>query len=201
MRSATGVWRWRRNPLRRATDLAEAWVALIAALLLVTAAPVAGWIAGSLADASLRQSARTQLENRHQVTATVLRDAPPARASAYDPESAARDKGRAVVARWTAADGTKHTGRISTVLPDPRPGDALTIWTDERGQPAGRPLDAETAQVHAVLAGVVGAFACAGVIESVRRLITWRLLRRRYDRLDRAWAVVGPDWGRAGAGS
>ena len=28
MRAISGLWRWRDNPLRRATDLAEAWLAL-----------------------------------------------------------------------------------------------------------------------------------------------------------------------------
>ncbi|MFI1393763.1 hypothetical protein [Streptomyces sp. NPDC020681] len=202
MRTAAGVWRWRRNPLRRATDLAEAWVALVAALLLVTAAPAIGWIAGSLTDESLRQSVRVQRQQRHPVTATVLKPAPKPRPGAYDPESSAtRERRRAVVAKWRAPDGSRHTGAVSTELRTVRPGDTFTVWTDAAGRVVGRPMDAATAQVHAVLAGIGAAFASAGIFEGARRLIVWRLVRRRYARWDRAWAAAGPDWGRTGAGS
>lgn len=41
MRAVGGLRRWRRNPLRRATDLAEAWLALTVLLLVTLAAPLA----------------------------------------------------------------------------------------------------------------------------------------------------------------
>ncbi|MET7617314.1 hypothetical protein [Streptomyces sp. NPDC005408] len=202
MRAATGVWRWRRNPLRRATDLLEAWVALVAAVLLVTAAPAFGWLSGSLTDDSLRQSVRIQRQQRHPVTATVLRPAKEPKPPAYDPEgSATREKRRPVVAKWTAVDGSRHTGNVSTVLRTARPGVTFTLWTDRTGMIVNRPMDAATARVHAVLAGIGAALSAAGLVECTRRLVVWRLVRRRYARLDRAWAAAGPDWGRTGAGS
>jgi hypothetical protein len=202
VRAATGVWRWRRNPLRRATDLLEAWVALVAAVLLVTAAPAVGWITGSLTDESLRQSVRIQRQQRHAVTATVLNPAPAHKPAAYDPESSAgHEKRRPVVAKWTEADGSRHTGTVSTVLRTVRTGDTFTIWTDRAGRIVTRPMDAATAGVHAALAGIGAAFAAAALVECARRLVVWRLVRRRYARLDRAWAAAGPDWGRTGAGS
>ena len=202
VRTAAGVWRWRRNPLRRATDLFEAWLALVAAVLLVTAAPAVGWLCGSLTDDSLRQSVRIQRQQRHPVTATVLRPAEEPRPAAYDPEGvAAREKRRPVVAKWTAVDGSRHTGTVSTVLRTARAGDTFTIWTDRTGRIVSRPMDAATARVHAVLAGIAAALSAAGLVEGARRLVLWRLVRRRHARLDRAWAAAGPDWGRTGAGS
>ncbi|WP_328680798.1 hypothetical protein OG905_35320 [Streptomyces sp. NBC_00322] len=202
MRTAAGVWRWRRNPLRRATDLIEAWLALVAAVLLVTAAPAVGWLGGSLTDDSLRQSVRIQRQQRHPVTATVLRPAEEPRPAAYDPEgAAAREKRRPVVAKWTAVDGSRHTGTVSTVLRTARAGDTFTIWTGRTGRIVGRPMDAATARVHAVLAGIAAAVSAGGLVECARRLVMWRLVRRRHARLDRAWAAAGPDWGRTGAGS
>jgi hypothetical protein len=82
-----------------------------------------------------------------------------------------------------------------------RVGDTFTLWTDRAGRIVNRPLDAATVQVHAALAGFGAALASAGLIECVRRLVVWRLMRRRFERLDRAWAKAGPDWGRMGAGS
>ncbi|MEW2257347.1 hypothetical protein AB0924_19370, partial [Streptomyces sp. NPDC047869] len=60
MRAIAGLWRWRRNPLRRATDLTEAWVALVALVLIAVAAPVTGTLIGVTAQDSLQRSAREQ---------------------------------------------------------------------------------------------------------------------------------------------
>ncbi|MGN7142584.1 Rv1733c family protein, partial [Streptomyces pseudogriseolus] len=105
MRAVSGLWRWRRNPLRRATDLAEAWLALTALLLVALAAPLIGVLSGSAAHTTLQRSVRAQHQSRHLVTATVVREldaAPPA----TDPELLGGDAGSRVLARWTAPDGT-----------------------------------------------------------------------------------------------
>ncbi|MCM2390716.1 hypothetical protein NBG84_20835 [Streptomyces sp. CWNU-1] len=202
MGAVRGVWRWRGNPLRRATDLIEAWVALIAALLLVTLSPAIGWLVGSATEDSLRQSMRLQRQQRHPTTATVLSPAPPAKPPSYDPDATASHRQRgAVRAQWRAVDGQRRTGTVSTVLAKPRAGDRITIWTDAQGHAVGRPLNGTTVRTHAALTGVGGALTAAGTLECARRLVLWRLVRRRYERLDRAWAAVGPDWGRTGTGS
>jgi hypothetical protein len=202
VRAAVGIWRWRRNPLRRATDLHEAWLALVAALLIVTAAPAVGWATGALTEESLRQSIRVQRAQRHATTATVLGPAEFPRPAAFDPETAAADeRRRAVAAKWTAPDGSRHTGTVPTTLPAPRPGDTFRVWTDSSGRMVPRPMDMATAEVHATLAGVGAALAWGVLVECARRLVLWRLMRRRHAALDRAWAAVGPDWGRTGAGS
>lgn len=76
VRAVSGVWRWRHNPLRRATDRREAWVALVALLLMVLAAPALGWLCGALTDDVLQQSVRFQQTQRHATTAVVVRRAP-----------------------------------------------------------------------------------------------------------------------------
>ncbi|GGW36715.1 Rv1733c family protein [Streptomyces xantholiticus] len=202
MRAAVGIWRWRRNPLRRATDLVEAWLALVAALLIVVTAPAAGWITGALAEESLRQSVRVQRLQRHATTATVLAPVTPPRSAAFDPETATASERRwAVRAKWTAPDGSRHTGTLPTTLSAARPGDTFRVWTDRSGRIVPRPMDPATTEVHAALAGVGAALAWGLLVECARRLVLWRLVRRRHADLDRAWAAVGPDWGRAGAGS
>lgn len=202
MRAAVGIWRWRRNPLRRATDLFEAWLALVAALLIILTAPVAGWITGALAEESLRQAIRVQRLQRHVTTATVLGEATPHRPAVPDPETATANERRTLVeAKWTAPDGSRHTGTLPTALPSPRPGETFRIWTDSSGRTVPRPLSPASAEVHAALAGVGAALAWGLLLECARRLVLWRLVRRRHAQLDRAWAAVGPDWGRAGAGS
>ncbi|MGG8410562.1 Rv1733c family protein [Streptomyces sp. 12297] len=203
MRTAVGVWRWRRNPLRRRTDLVEAWVALAAVVCLFVAAPAVGWVTGSRVGDTLQQASRRQHEERRMVAAVVVRPAkePPAAPGA---EPAARQESGPypqVFAEWTAPDGSAHTGAVAAVQETPRPGDRLRIWTDAHGRLVPRPLDSATAASYAALAGLAAAVALATLVDTVRRLVVRRLMHRRYARLDRAWAAAGPDWGRADAGS
>ncbi|GGK71449.1 Rv1733c family protein [Streptomyces flaveus] len=201
MRAIRGLWRWRRNPLRRTTDLVEAWVAMAALLLVLVAAPVVGAWVGSAAQDALRESVRQQRLDRHLVEATVVKKAD---SSPLDPDpetSSARDSHNRVLANWKGPDGTEQQGTVMAALESPQAGDRFTLWTDEQGRIVGRPLDTATATTHAVLAGFGAAAACAGLVEGSRRLVLWRMVRRRYARWDLAWSQAGPDWGRTGTGS
>ncbi|MFF1547416.1 hypothetical protein [Streptomyces sp. NPDC058291] len=201
MRAIGGIWRWRHNPLRRGTDLVEAWVALSALLLICLVAPVVGALVGGAAQGVLQRSVREQHENRHVVTAMVVRRAG-ASAPEADPETATGREARTrVVADWTAPDGTAQHGTILSGLETPRVGDRFGIWTDAHGRLVARPLDSATATTHAVLAGLGTALLTAGAVEGGRRVLMWRMVRRRYARWDQAWDRAGPDWGRTGAGS
>ncbi|WP_406141961.1 hypothetical protein [Streptomyces sp. NBC_01089] len=202
MRAAAGVWRWRHNPLRRGTDLAEAWVALVAVLLIAVAAPLVGWLCGSLTGSALQDAARIQRRHRHTTTATVVRPLPEPSVVPANPDgiSDALPRGRAA-AVWTGVDGSRHSGALSTFKADNRPGDRLRVWTDDSGHLVNRPMKPRTVRARAVLAGFGSAAATAGLIVAGRRLVVWRLIQRRYVRLDRAWSEAGPDWGRTGTGS
>jgi hypothetical protein len=201
VRAISGLWRWRRNPLRRGTDLAEAWAGLLALLLILVLGPVIGSVTGHAAQDALQRAVREQHDSRRLVTATVIRklDRSPLDS---DPEAAAgRGVRTRVVADWTAPDGTSHRGAVMAGLESPHRGDRFGLWTDLHGRTAARPLDSATASTHAVLAGTGAALLTAGLIEGGRRLAVWSMVRRRYARWDRAWDRAGPDWGRTGTGS
>ncbi|MEV7413984.1 hypothetical protein [Streptomyces sp. NPDC089919] len=204
MRTAMGVWRWRRNPLRRKTDLVEAWVALTALLCLLFAAPAAGWLAGLRVDGTLQQAVHAQRAERTLVHATVTR---PAALSpgAVSAEPAARQQSPAhprFRASWTAPDGSRHSATLTAAgSRPPVPGRQFTLWTDDHGRVVNPPLDSATAAAHSALAGFAAAAAVAALVDTLRRLVVRRLTHRRYAALDRAWAAAGPDWGRTGAGS
>ncbi|MBQ1088808.1 hypothetical protein [Streptomyces sp. B93] len=200
MRAIGGLWRWRHNPLRRGTDLVESWVALVALLLILLAAPLLGGLAGAATERALQRSLQEQHRSRHEVTATVVRELTGGTLT-VDPETTARDVRSRVLAEWTAPDGTERHGPVMVRVQDPRPGDRVRIWTDDRGRVVTRPLDPGTATTHAVLAGFGAAVLTACLVEGVRRLVVWRMVRRRYARWDRAWEQAGPDWGRTGTGS
>lgn len=200
MRAIRGLWRWRHNPLRRATDLVEAWVALGALLLMLLVAPLVGSLIGGLAQDALQESVREQRASRHLVTATVVRKVEGSSLD-VDPEaSTGRDVRTRVVADWTGPDGSAHRAAVMAGMATPVPGDRFTIWTDRQGRTVARPLDTATAATHAVLAGFGAALLAAGLVEGCRRLIVWRMVRRRYVRWDQAWDKAGPDWGRTGTG-
>ncbi|MFB7256798.1 Rv1733c family protein [Streptomyces nojiriensis] len=209
MRTALGVWRWRRNPLRRPTDLFEAWVAFAALVCVLVVAPAVGWVAGLRVDGTLQQAAHQQRQERHLVPAVVLRPALESAAAAGASASASADASAQrtaphrtqIVATWTAPDGSSHQGTVPAAEEPPHPGERFRIWTDARGRLVGQPLDPSAAVFHAGMAGLAAAICVATLVETVRRLVVRRLMHRRYIRLDRAWAAAGPDWGRAGAGS
>ncbi|MEU7426210.1 hypothetical protein [Streptomyces sp. NPDC040750] len=196
-----GLWRWRHNPLRRATDLAEAWVALVALILIAVAAPVTGCLVGTAAQDALQRSVRQQRHSHRLVVATVVRDRGRAPLEADPDTTTAREVRSRVVADWTGPDGTRRRGAALADLKSPRPGDHFRLWTDPHGRITTRPLDSPTATTHAVLAGVGAALLTAAVVESARRLAVWHMVRRRYARWDQAWDRAGPDWGKAGTGS
>ncbi|MFC4504442.1 MULTISPECIES: hypothetical protein [Streptomyces] len=201
MRAIGGIWRWRHNPLRRTTDLVEAWVALAALLLVLLVAPVVGSLVGALAQGALQESVREQRQSRHVVVATVARKADGS-ALEVDPEAVTgREPRSRVVADWTAPDGTAQHGTVLSSVRTPHRGDHFEIWTDAHGRLVARPLDSATATTHAVLAGFGAALLTAGTVEGGRRLVVWRMVRRRYARWDQAWDRAGPDWGRTGTGS
>nr|WP_202437697.1 hypothetical protein [Streptomyces sp. SID5910] len=187
--------------MRRTTDLAEAWVALSGLLLILFVAPLIGALVGGAAQDVLQRSVRAQHETRHQVTASVVREL---KHSPFDvdPEGvSAGDLRSRVLARWEAADGSERRGSVLAALRDPHPGDRFRIWTDEQGRLVARPLDSATATTHAALAGAGAALVTAALVEAGRRIVVWRMVRRRYDRWEREWERAGPDWGRTGTGS
>lgn len=199
MRAMTGVWRWRRNPLRRRTDLAESWVALIAALFVLLGAPTVGVTVGSLVRDTLVQSVREQHQQRHLVTASVVRTL---RQPPVDPDpetSSSHDVNPRVVATWQTPDGKVHTGPAAAPL-SLTPGERFQTWTDNQGRLVASPMSMSTVGNHAALAGVGSASVAAGLVELVRRMVLWRILRRRYDQWDRAWERASQDWGRTGTG-
>jgi hypothetical protein len=201
VRAISGLWRWRRNPLRRGTDLAEAWVCLAALLLILVVGPVIGLLVGGAAQDALQRSVREQRESRHLVTATVVRELDRSPLDSDPETSSGRDLRSRVTADWTAPDGTARHGTVLAALADPQHGDRFTMWTDDHGRTVARPLDSATATTHAVLAGIGAALLTVSVVEGARRLAVWRMVRRRYARWDQAWERAGPDWGRTGTGS
>lgn len=196
MRTITGLWRWRGNPLCRRSDRREVWLTVCAALLIVVGAPLAGVLSANAAHDALLRTALEQQRNRHHIWATAQSIAlhPPLNS---EPDTATpREERTRVTAHWTGPDGSPHTGTLAVGHPV-RPGNRLPIWTDDKGRLTDRPMSTRGASSYSMLAGLAaGAFVVCGV-EVGRRLTVRLVLRRRYARWDEEWGRIGPDWGRA----
>ncbi|MEU1706927.1 hypothetical protein ABZ478_16160 [Streptomyces sp. NPDC005706] len=180
------LWRWRRNPLRRRTDVLEAWVVLAAWLLVVLTGAAAGLAAARSVEHGL---ARERAAWRPAVARVVAR-APGRTAS----EASGTERVWAQV-RWTAADGSVHAGQ-ARVAPGSAAGSPVTVWTDPRGHLVSRPPTASEATFRAALMGGLVGLSAAAVPFAGGLALRGRLERRRMDDWDAEWARLGPQWGR-----
>ena len=84
MRGQVFGWRWRANPLRRRSDVVEAWTVLCVVLLLALGAPAAGVLVGRWAHADARAQATAERAALDRVSAVIVEKAPASVPSAHD---------------------------------------------------------------------------------------------------------------------
>ncbi|MEU2440508.1 hypothetical protein ABZ595_30650 [Streptomyces rubradiris] len=183
------LWRWRRNPLRRRADVVEAWVVLGAFLLTV----LAGVLVGLAAAGAVEHGLARERALRRPTVARVVTPVPAKSAAREDRASAGERVWTEV--RWTAVDGSSHTGRIR-VRSDSGPGTPVTVWTDPRGRLVDRPTSASEAALRATLIGLLVGVSAAAVPCVAGLAVRGRLERRRMRAWDTEWARLGPQWGR-----
>ncbi|MET9765318.1 hypothetical protein ABZ016_40730 [Streptomyces sp. NPDC006372] len=182
------LWRWRRNPLKRRADRVEAWVVLGVWTLTV----VVGVLAGLSVNRSVEDGlARERVEWR-PLEARLAEKAPGRTAENAD---ASRAEHVWAEARWTAADGSTHSGQVR-VFAGSAAGTPITVWTDREGRQVTRPVTEAQARIRAVLIGGVAGFLTAAVPLAGGRAVRRRLERRRIDQWDAEWSRFGPMWGR-----
>ncbi|MCM1940307.1 hypothetical protein NC239_19050 [Streptomyces sp. G3] len=181
------LWRWRRNPLRRREDVLEAWILLFVWFVIAVAGPVAGVLASHAA----AHSAAERRVERHSATATLVSDA------SGNPLSTGTAGGRVDAAvRWTAPDGTRHSGRIP-VDEGMKAGSRVTVWTDSQNQLTTAPPSATQAGVDAAFMGAASSFAVVAAAAAGYYGARVVLNRRRRAAWAHEWEDVGSQWGRA----
>jgi hypothetical protein len=173
-RVVRGLWP-DHNPLRRASDRAEAGMvaALVVAFLL--GAPLialAGW---QLAMATTFTTAHAEHAGWRPVSARLVTSAP--FSYGYDD---------AVPARWQAPDGTERRGLIR-VPPGTRAGTVVTVWAGHTGLLTHSPLKPSQARIQAAFSA-----AMAVPFWGILLLCTGFLGRRLLDA--RRLAAWGADW-------
>ncbi|MES4889679.1 hypothetical protein [Streptomyces sp. NPDC096012] len=185
------LWHWRRNPLRRHSDVVEGWLVLATWLLAVVAGVLAGVLAAQAVDAGFSaQAARV-----HAVSAVLTDDAveTPATAGGYD-------DGRVWAAvRWTDADGSVHTGRTK-VFPGAPAATGITVWVDRTDRVASAPVGGTMATLQAALTGVLVAPPVGAAVWGAGWVVRARLIRRRLGEWEAEWKQIGPQWGNLSGG-
>lgn len=181
------LWRWRRNPLRRRSDLAEAWLVLAAVVLALLLGALSGLTAAGAVDGSLAE----RRERTTPVSAVLAEDAAEPSASVTQDG----DGGVWTKVRWTAPDGTGRTGRAE-VDPGSPAGTEVTVWTDPAGRLVSAPPDGAEAQFQTVMAGITVAVAAGGLVLLAGGLARARLQLRRLAEWETEWRQVEPSWRR-----
>jgi hypothetical protein len=194
MTTPTMTWRrltrWpgrNRNPLRRRSDVIEAWLLPVAMIAFVTLSPLAGAAAGLRARAANMAAHRAE-QTWHRAKAVLLQ-APPGPLMS---DGGANTWLVWTPARWTSG-GRQRLGEVPAAA-GTRAGSTVPVWLDRAGNAQSPPLTAAQDRHHIIIA-VSLALAALAVLLAGLALLTRRLLnRRRLAGWDAAWRLVGPQW-------
>lgn len=191
MRTRVRGWRWRRNPLRRRSDVVEAWTVLTVALLLLLVAPLAGAVVGWWAHDDARAVASEQRAERHRVRAAVVGKVPDSRPTVQS----GRERSYRVTVRWTESGGVVRTAE-ARVPAGTRQGAEVDVWFDSRGRSVDPPPDSTAIWQHTVTMGACGAGAAIAVILLGHSVVRGAAGRHRLAEWEREWALTEPQWSR-----
>ncbi|MEU7059205.1 hypothetical protein [Streptomyces sp. NPDC046197] len=194
MRTRVRTWRWRHNPLRRRSDVVEAWTALVAAVLLLLGAPLAGVCAAWWAHDEARGVEAAQRADRHSVRGEVVGG----KSGALPSAQSGRQHAYRVAVRWTEPGRGPHTG-VARVPAGTRRGDLVDVWFDTRGRNVPPPTDDTAVWQHTLTLGACAAGGAVVVVLLARSVVGRFALRRRLDEWEREWARTGPEWTRRSA--
>ncbi|QHA09417.1 hypothetical protein GQF42_05065 [Streptomyces broussonetiae] len=185
------LWRWRRNPLRRHSDVVEAWIILATWVAAVLCGAGAGLVAAHSAESSY-SARRAQV---HEVPAVLTEDA--ARTSA---SGTGYDDGRVwATVRWTDPRGKVHTDRAKVVPGEPA-GSRVAAWTNSAGRIVSPPIAGAAADLQAALTGALVAPSAGAAVWLAGWGVRARLIRRRMAEWDEEWKQIGPRWGNLSGG-
>ncbi|MER7055144.1 MULTISPECIES: hypothetical protein [unclassified Streptomyces] len=189
MRTRVRGWRLRRNPLRRRSDVVEAWAVLAVVVLLSAGAPLLGAVAARWGHGEARAVAAQQRAERHRVSAAVTGETPHTLPSV---EAGGRHSYRTTV-RWSTPGGTERS-TSARVPAGTRHGDTVDVWLDSRGRSVPPPADGAAVRQHSVAVGACTTIGAALTVLLAHRAVRTVLLRRRMAGWDRDWALTEPQW-------
>ena len=184
-------WRWRSNPLRRRSDVVEAWTALVVAVLLLVAVPLAGAVAGRWVHDEARAAAAEQRAERHRVRAEVVGRVPDSLPTA----DGAREQLFRVAVRW-APPGEQPRTTTARVPAGTHRGDRVDVWFDTQGRSVPPPQDGTAVWQQTLTMGVAAAGGAASVVLLGHVVVRRVAMRHRLAEWDREWTRTEPEWTR-----
>ncbi|WP_059006459.1 Rv1733c family protein [Streptomyces specialis] len=186
MEGTIRLWRWRRNPPRRRSDIAEGWLGLATGLVIALGAPLAG-AATTAGTAHIMLAPGTDL---NETAALVTGSA--AEADAATVGHPGHDR-TVVTVDWTTPDGTTRTGSTWADA-STRPGDRVDVWIDDSGELRRPPVATTTAWAAGALLGASAAAGVCLLAVAASAGARNRLDIRRTAAWERAWAEAAPGW-------
>ncbi|MFD8298718.1 hypothetical protein ACFV13_21110 [Streptomyces bauhiniae] len=190
MRTRSHRPRRRHNPLRRRSDVVEAWMVVVVAVLLCVVAPLAGTAAGLFAHDRARTHAEEQRAERQPVRAVVA-GRPASRPTVHGD----RGHGYRAEVRWTEPGRQPRTA-VANVPAGTRAGDTVTVWFDSRGRAVAPPPNDVAVWQHTVAVGLGVAGGTAALVLLARAVERRVAQRHRLAEWERDWARTGPAWTR-----
>ncbi|TPQ17752.1 Rv1733c family protein [Streptomyces sporangiiformans] len=174
------LWRWRRNPLRRCSDVVEAWLGVVAAAMLLLAAPAVAFAVAAVAENALLD----QAQGLRPVAARLVKDVP-VTLSRFAGE--AGDNRVSASVRWTTSTGSSRSGTAS-VEAGSEAGTLTEVWLDEADRVHPAPLTPAEARSQGTALGVAAAASVCVLVLGGWWVARVRLDVRRRAQWDRAWA-------------
>ncbi|WP_330284621.1 Rv1733c family protein [Streptomyces sp. NBC_00588] len=191
MRTRVRGWRWRRNPLRRRSDVIAAWTALAVAVLLFVGAPLAGVLAAWWAHDEAQGVAAAQRAERHRVQAEVVGRTP----DQLPTLQGGRQHSYRVDVRWKdPATGTHITN--ARVPAGTRRGDTVPLWFDSRGKVVPPPPSSTAIWQHTLTIGVTATGGAVAVVLLANAAVNRVATNHRLLEWEREWARTEPEWTR-----
>jgi len=178
------------NPLRRGSDVIEAWLLPAAVAVFLILGPIVVGATGLRVHAD-NLAAQHAERSWHRVPAVLLQAAPGPMMS----DNGANSWLVWTTGRWTA-DGRAHVGSIPAPA-GTRAGTSVPVWLNRAGQ-VQVPLTAAGARDRIIIEGS-GALALLAALLTGLTLLGRRVLdRRKLAGWEAAWLSVGPQWSRQG---
>ncbi|WP_062646121.1 Rv1733c family protein [Streptomyces maremycinicus] len=191
MRDRVRGRRGRDNPLRRRSDVVEAWTALAVAVLLLVAVPLVGILAGRWAHADAQAVADRQQAERHRVRVEVVGHIPETMPSV----EGVRQQTFPVTVKWTPPGEPART-TTARVPAGTRAGDRVNVWFDARGRNVAPPPNDTLVWQHALTMGACAAGGTAVVVLLGHAVVRRVAMRHRLGEWEREWARTEPEWTR-----
>lgn len=193
---APGRWarcaRWLgldHNPMRRRDDRLEVVLRLTTVLLILTAVPLAVIGVGRTVDHLVIRQAQTERATDRLISA-VLTQAAPAQGTP-DPYSDVQTAW--VPARWTAPNGTAHSGQV-LALAGAAVGTTVRIWVTASGAATDPPAGAKDVMAEVAVTVMVTGTSLILIVLGAEALACRSLDRRRSRAWDAEWRAIGPRW-------